>query len=135
MDNDQLISILLRHLPELQAAYLFGSHGTEWERPDSDIDIAVLLPVSADREQTAAAFRECIYELMDHIDKKVDLIDLRRVDTVFRNEIISSGRLIHESGTNAKDIFEMLTLSLYQKLNEERKPILDEIVRSGKVLA
>jgi hypothetical protein len=27
-----LIQVVLRHYPDVQAIYLFGSYGTEWER-------------------------------------------------------------------------------------------------------
>ena len=33
----------------------------------------------------------------------------------------------------AVDEFEMLTLSFYQKLNEERKELLDDFWKTGKV--
>ena len=39
-----LIDTVLKHYPEVQAIYLFGSYGAENEWPDSDVDIALLLP-------------------------------------------------------------------------------------------
>ena len=48
-----IVRTVLRHYPDTQAIYLFGSYGTENEWPDSDVDIALLLPP----EQAKAADR------------------------------------------------------------------------------
>ena len=56
----------------------------------------------------------------------------RRVSTVFQKEIVATGRLLFCADENAVAEFEMLTLSFYQKLNEERKEILEEFERTGK---
>ena len=39
-----IITCILQHYPTTQAIYLFGSWGTEYQNPNSDLDIAVLLP-------------------------------------------------------------------------------------------
>jgi hypothetical protein len=38
-----VVPATLAHHPEVQAGYLFGSYGTEDERPGSDADIGLLL--------------------------------------------------------------------------------------------
>ena len=62
----------------------------------------------------------------------MDLIDLRQVPTVFRKEIIAADRRIYCGNQYAADEFEMLTLSFYQKLNQERREVLAEGLRSGR---
>ncbi len=42
-----IVRTVLDHYPDTQAIYLFGSYGTENEWPDSDVDIALLLPPTA----------------------------------------------------------------------------------------
>jgi len=37
-----IVRTILEHYPFTQAIYLFGTCGTTDERPDSDVDIAVL---------------------------------------------------------------------------------------------
>ena len=128
-----IIDPILERYPETQAVYLFGTYDTNWESQESDLDIAVLLPPDRARQMN---FRER-FEIADEISsvakkEKVDLINLRLVDTVFQKEIIFTGRRIYCADEYAGDEFEMLTLSLYQKLNEERKDIIAEGIKSGR---
>lgn len=51
---------------------------------------------------------------------------------VLRKEIVIYGRRIHTADQYATEEFEMLTLSFYLKLNEERAEIIAEGLRSGK---
>ena len=44
MNEEAIVSTILRFHPEVQALYLFRSSGTEYERVDSDVDMALLLP-------------------------------------------------------------------------------------------
>ena len=39
-----IVRLVLAHYPAAQGVYLFGSYGTADERPDSDVDVALLLP-------------------------------------------------------------------------------------------
>jgi len=62
----------------------------------------------------------------------VDLINLRRVSTVFQKEIVLAERRIFCADHYAADEFEMLVLSLYHKLNEERAELMAEGLSSGR---
>ncbi|MEK7289910.1 MAG: nucleotidyltransferase domain-containing protein, partial [Planctomycetota bacterium] len=44
MRNDIIIKTVCFYYPDVSAIYLFGSYSTEYERMDSDVDIALLLP-------------------------------------------------------------------------------------------
>jgi hypothetical protein len=78
------------------------------------------------------ALTPCHLELVEALGKDVDLLNARQVSTVFQKEIVAKGRLLYCADKYAVDEFEMLTLSYYQKLNEERKEILEEFERTGK---
>jgi hypothetical protein len=67
---------------------------------------------------------ECSLALARALNKDVDLLNARTVSTVFQNEIVSKGRLLYCADQYAVDEFEMLTMSYYQKLNEERAGII-----------
>lgn len=130
-DYQPIIETVLKHHPDVQAIYLFGSYDTENEWPSSDIDIALLLPPGKVRETTSLALSPLWFELERLLGKAVDLIDLRQVTTVFRKEVIMADRRIYCGDEYAADEFEMLTLSFYQKLNQERRELLLEGLRSG----
>lgn len=134
MDLQNIISLIRNHYPNVEAVYLFGTFGTAMEKPDSDLDLALLLPYSESRREGSLAFSRCREELESLTGRSVDLINLREANTVFQNEIITEGRLIYVSDGPETDAFEMKVLSAYQKLNEERADILKEIESSGKVL-
>ena len=130
--QDTMIEIIIQHFPRVQAIYLFGSHGTEDEWPQSDIDIALLLPPQEARQAGCLAISPCAIALSDAMPKMVDLVNLRQVSTVFQHEIIHHGHLIYCADRSAVDAFEMVTMSMYQKLNEERAGILEAFRKSGR---
>lgn len=131
-DGDTIVRIVLEHYPSTQAIYLFGTHGMPDEWPDSDVDIAVLLPPDDAERNAHLMLTPCHYALTDALGKSVDLLNARRISTVFQKEIVQSGRLLYSSDDSAVAEFEMLTLSLYQKLNEERKAIIDSFEETGR---
>jgi predicted nucleotidyltransferase len=128
----ELIETILASYPGTQALYLFGSWGTENEWPDSDVDLAVLLPPEQAKQVDIWEWNALAMRLGSIVHKQVDLINARRVSTVFQKEIIMAERRIYCADQYAADEFEMLVLSFYQKLNEERREILEEGLRCGK---
>jgi predicted nucleotidyltransferase len=121
----EIIRIILQHYPDTQAIYLFGSYGTENEWPDSDVDIAILLPHVAANKEKLMAISPCRNGLVEALAREVDLVNVRLTSTVFQFQVVTTGRLIYEGNEKAVQEFEMLTISMYQKLSEERRPILD----------
>jgi uncharacterized protein len=130
-----IINIILHHYPGVQGIYLFGSFGTEHEWPNSDIDIALLLPPTQAKLENNLPLSQCRFDLEEALHKGIDLLNLRQVTTVFQQEIINSGRLIYVSDQYGVDEFEMLVWSFYQKLNEERQAILESFLKTGRAYA
>ena len=62
-DHRSIIEAVLNHYPDVQAIYLFGSHDTEYQRPNSDVDIALLLPPNKAREAGSLALGPLWFEL------------------------------------------------------------------------
>jgi predicted nucleotidyltransferase len=129
-----IIRIVLSHYPAVQGIYLFGSYGANNDWPDSDVDIALLLPPEKDQEERNLLLSRCRFDLEDALHKEVDLLNTRQVSTVFQKEIIN-GDLIYCADPYAVDEFEMLVISYYQKLNEERREILEAFYQTGRAYA
>lgn len=132
--KQQIISILREHFAGLQAAYLFGSQADHTGHPDSDVDIAILLSPEQSRQVSQAYLFQVRLELEKISQKNVDLINLRTANTVLQKEVIATGVRIYCSDEYAAELFEMLAFSAYQKLNQERADILQEIFSSSRVL-
>jgi uncharacterized protein len=132
--SDAIVKTVLRFYPETEAVYLFGSHVTGNQGPESDVDAALLFPPSVAKIRTNLSMSECSRTLEDILNKSVDLINLREVNMVFQHEIIQKGRIIYKRGDYAVDEYEMLVMSLYQKLNDERADILQDIFRTGRIV-
>jgi predicted nucleotidyltransferase len=132
MSSDAIVKAVLTFYPDVEAIYLFGSYGTQDERPDSDVDIALLLPYDRAKENKNIVISKCRHVLEERLKKEVDLANLRLTSTVFQFQIVTTGRLIYSRDVQAVQVFEMLTMSQYQRLNEERKDILQAFYKTGR---
>lgn len=132
-ETDKIITTVLKYYPDVQAVYLFGSYGTDEAWTDSDVDIAVLLPHEKSSKAGSLLMSDLRFELERLLRKGVDLINLRQVPTVLQKEVVMDDRRICQSDEYAADEFEMLTFSYYQKLNEERREILEGILADGRI--
>ncbi|MES0490512.1 MAG: nucleotidyltransferase domain-containing protein [Leptospirales bacterium] len=132
--TEGICRLIHRYYSDVQGVYIFGSLGTEFERPESDADIAVLLPHDTAKSVGSLAMSECSLGLSDFLHRPVDLVNIRQMNTVFQLQVMEHGRLIDSSDKNGVDVFEMLTLSFYQKLQQERSAILSQIVETKQVL-
>ena len=111
------------------AIYLFGSRATDAVHETSDFDIAVL-----PTEPIPASLRWDIQqELAIILRSDVDLVDLRSASTVMRFQVVATGELLYSSDSTEVATFEMVTLSMYTRFNEERREILEQVKREGRV--
>lgn len=117
-ESDKVIQALRCFSPA--AIYLFGSHGTASQHPASDIDIAFLPQRPADAMEVLQAAGL----LSQQLGSEVDLVDLTRASTVMRKEILRTGETIEVQDSLVSQTFEMLALSDYARLNEERHECL-----------
>ena len=133
-ETDVIVRTVLEHYSTAQAIYLFGTYGTADEWPDSDVDIAVLFSPQQAKTAGLLALSDLRFELEALLKKEVDLINLRRVPTVLQKEVIAADRRIYRADEYAADEFEMLMLSYYQKLNEERAEIIEDALATGRFI-
>lgn len=135
MTRQKIVTVVSSSYPSIEAIYLFGSHGTLNERAGSDVDIALLLPHPFAISATGLRINDLRFNLESVLNKPVDLVNLRQVSTVFQKEIVFNGVRILTRNLLAADEFEMLTLSFYQKLNDERAEIIAEFKKTGRAYA
>jgi len=72
-------------------------------------------------------------DLTLRLGRDVDLVDLRQVPPLLRFEVFSSGVRIAARNPLACDFFETAAVSGYQRLNVERREIMDAIAARGTV--
>lgn len=128
--TDSTIARVLRAgIPGLQAAYRFGSTASGETHATSDVDVAFIAadPITVERCWEVAG------DLAAELARDVDLIDLRRAGTVMRVQVLRNAVTVVDDDPTALAWFEMLSLSDYARLNEERRGILEDIKERGRV--
>jgi predicted nucleotidyltransferase len=128
-ERDQILSEIRRALPATIAVYVFGSFAAGTPSASSDLDIAVLAPepLGAERRWQLAQ------TIAIALGRDVDLVDLRQASTVLRAQILGSSQLLFESDVAKRQEFEAVALGAYARLNEERRAIIEDIRRRGRV--
>jgi uncharacterized protein YutE (UPF0331/DUF86 family)/predicted nucleotidyltransferase len=128
-----MITAIIEKLQETVNPYwiiVFGSTAENREREDSDIDIAYLSDTTLGNYERFLLAQE----LANIVHRDVDLVDLSEASTVFQAQIIHTGKTIFCSDEKRKVIFEMKTLKMYSKLNEERQIVFDDKKKRGSIL-
>lgn len=124
-----IISELRKKSDDLEGVYLFGSRNTGEATVGSDWDFAYLSRKGLDDETN--------WELKVHIESKfdaeIDLVDLYKATTILQIQVLKTGTLVWIGDDNKVKHFEYLTLSYYQKLNDERADILKDIKVRGNI--
>lgn len=113
---------LSKHVPQLIAIILFGSFGTEYETDQSDLDLAIL---SSSKLEVVAMW-ELSQKIAIQLNKDVDLVDLRQASTVFKFQILSTGKIIFCTNLDEFALFETTAFSMYLSFQETRKEILQD---------
>ena len=129
--EQQIVRFLKEKIPGLMGIYLFGSQADGTANADSDFDVAYLTERPEKRD--ALANFHLAVELGTLLGGSVDLIDLQNASTDFRFVIISTGKRLFCSSEYFCDFFEMTAYSMYQRFEEERKPIIEDIKKRGSI--
>ena len=119
-----IVRILTEAYPELEAVYVYGTAAGDAMGKDSDVDIAALLPRRVAGSTGALAMSDARFRLEEALGRRVDLLNARIAPIVLQKEIIAGGICVQAWSQHAVEEFEMLVLSLYGKLNEERREIV-----------
>ena len=124
----RLVRQLQAWLPGLLAVYGFGSRVQGTARPDSDLDMAVLVAGYVD----PVCLWQWSGELADIAGCSVDLLDLRAASTVMQYQIITTGVRWWALDVQAA-LFESAILSQKTALDTARAGLLADIQQRGSV--
>lgn len=91
---------VLRGVPGLTAAYLFGSYGTPYQTPLSDVDLALLFRRGAvPGFEDELAVRGAIHDALKEDDVSITVLNHASVLLQFR--VVRTGRLLYVSDAGA----------------------------------
>jgi predicted nucleotidyltransferase len=123
--------------PEVVAAYVFGSVASGRTRPDSDIDIGVLLnPTGMPRNRLKYRLR-LIEELGAALERfDVDVVLMNEAPPALAQNIIAKGQRVFERSRSARIAFQIRTLNVFLDTEPMRQIYLRALKRrylTGKV--
>ncbi len=131
MDLQILVPLLQARLPRLMAVYAFGSRvcqGGVHARPDSDLDLAVLVEGYADPIELF----DLSVLVADVAGCPVDLLDMRAASSVIQHQILTQGQRLWAKDVRA-GLFEAAMLTEKLHLDEARHGLLQDIMARGVV--
>lgn len=127
-----VVAVLQAALPGLKGVYLFGSRADGTAQPDSDYDLAFLAPNHSLSDYAVYRLR---LQLASLLNADVDLIDLYAAATVLQFQVVTKGERLFSSDNLFCNEFDLFVFSSYQRLNEGRREIIQDIYQRGFVYA
>lgn len=125
--DQALIAAVRAVRPDVQAIYRFGSTLNGYARPDSDIDVALLLPTPLGTDELL----RIVVESAGKLGRDLDLMDLRAAGPVAHYQVLSTGHPIHIADRSATRAFELRALRDYRDYKVRRRPITEHYLRHG----
>ncbi len=132
MDITEAVREIVRSQPTTIALYLFGSRAHGVANRSSGLDLAILTTEPIDPVARFELPERIARALRTSVDL-IDLVDLRPASTVLRAQMLEHGEVLHDGDPVERARFEMTVLSDYARLDEERRGILDDVGRTGRV--
>ena len=133
---DATVDSVLSAFPVTEAVYRFGSWGTAWQRSESDLDLAVLLPHELANRVDQLDWLRLNGEIaqVSRTDR-VDLINLRTATTDLQAEVLRTGEVLFCRDDDTRLEFETLILNMHQELNYRRAGLYEDIMKRGRVIS
>lgn len=123
-----VVTALRQAFPHALGIYAFGSMIQGTARPDSDMDLAILVEGYA----APMALWDAANELAELLQRPVDLLDFRAASTVMQHQVLSNGRRLWGKEPQA-GLYECFVMSEKGRLDEARAGILADITKEGYV--
>ncbi len=122
---DEVVAVIDRRLRPA-AILLYGSAATGQLRPDSDVDIAVLLGRRSADPFELAALRT---DIEARLGRDVDLVALETASPILAMEVLRQHRILVNNQPQLLENFIVKTLGAYFDLKQVRQPIEEAILR------
>jgi hypothetical protein len=111
---ERAVARCLRSHRQVLAAYVFGSVATGRARPESDVDIAVLLDPRLTGRRAFSHRLRLITELGAALGRRdVDVVILNDASPLLAHRVLATGRLIFERSASARVRFQVTTANRY----------------------
>ena len=114
-----LLTRRLAALPEIRLAYLFGSRVKGSARPDSDLDIAILVDdrLAAGPGEINRTIRRLAGRLSGEIPSEaLDVVLLNTAPAVLRHRVVREGKLLHARSETERVRFAIRAIRDYQDM-------------------
>lgn len=123
MLNEQLLISMISSVPRIEAAYLLGSAAKNTMRPDSDIDVAILVRAG----DTFSDVERCELgaDLSFNLGYVMDIGMLSSTNLIYAKEAILTGRCVFKRDNFVVDMAVTMLLAMYCNFNEERQEVLN----------
>lgn len=107
----EILSPYFAKRPEVVAVYLFGSRAEGVARPDSDLDLALMLDRLPD---LPLLYRlEIMSDLQDLLRQRVDAVLFQEASPLLAFQILRHGRLVFDRNPDRRAVIIMHALSRY----------------------
>lgn len=130
--KQQEVDLIVKYMAEKISPYLiilFGSTLTKNTTLESDIDLAFL----SSQKHTAYDVFIVSQELADMLGREVDLVDLWKVINCISGQGYVYRQSYLLSDETKRMLSHMLALKIYARLNEERRVIINRIVKGETI--
>lgn len=115
----------LERTPDLVAAYLFGSYGTKYQTPLSDVDLAFVFRLGREPDfDGEMSFRTDVLEAMREDDVSITI--LNKAPCVFQMKVLETGRRIYCADEIALADFVERVLNIHGDYIIDHKRFLKE---------
>jgi len=104
-----LLAEFCREHSEVRLAYLFGSQARNEARPDSDVDIGIVV---RGQEDLLVDLR-LADRLSEAVQKPVDVVVLNRASAILQHEVIRDGMRLFEASPMERRLYELAAFKDY----------------------